>query len=37
MIGIVLLFALVSLFAIAGAVFGRDSRDGDDWLIHRPA
>jgi hypothetical protein len=30
-----LVFALVIAFALVGARFGADSRDGDDWMIHR--
>lgn len=35
MLEIVLAFAILSVFAFVSAVFGTDSRDGNDWIIHR--
>jgi hypothetical protein len=35
-VGLVLIIAAIAAFALLAAVFGTDSRDGDDWLIHRP-
>jgi hypothetical protein len=31
----VLILAIVGLFALLATRFGVDSRDGNDWLIHR--
>ena len=37
MMELVLIVALLGVFALAAAAFGTDSRDGDDWIIHRRA
>ena len=29
------IITIVGLFLSAATVFGTDSRDGDDWIIHR--
>ncbi len=33
--GVVLVFAIIVVFALVAAAFGTDSRDGDDWIVHR--
>ena len=33
----ILIIAIVGLIVAAAAAFGVDSRDGDDWIIHRSA
>lgn len=35
-IGLVLLLVAVIAVELAAVVFGADSRDGNDWLNHRP-
>jgi hypothetical protein len=35
MLEIVLVFAIIGAFALLAAMLGTDSRDGDDWIIHR--
>jgi hypothetical protein len=34
---IVLFVAAFALFVALAAVSGADTRDGDDWIVHRPA
>ena len=34
---LILLFVLVTALGIGAATLGTDSRDGDDWLVHRHA
>jgi hypothetical protein len=31
-----LILAIVAGFTAVAGARGRDSRDGDDWIIHRP-
>ncbi len=33
---IVAFFVFVAVFALLTALFGADSRDGNDWVTHRP-
>lgn len=32
----VLILGLIVLLDVLAAVFGADTRDGDDWVTHRP-
>ena len=37
MLEVILILGVLALLAVTAMVFGADSRDGNDWVTHRPA